>query len=324
MLAADVIESWNAVDDISKMPKVQLCSYCYGAKLRTMQQSPYSVYDESYEERLKYVAKGELIWFWFSVAIPVANNQNIVCGTSPVSTAPKPGEIMINSTLPILCKPEQIYTTRAGDTCDSIAVAKKVSAATLYHTNSNIPSCNSISPGLSICLPPSCKSTYSVGLNETCVAIAVAQGTTWMNIVSWNAGLDLLCSNIADSNPTWGSTICVTPPGGGFENSPGEPTLPGNGNTGGHGGAGNGYSEDQVNPPVGALVAKDTTKQCGQYIQASLGDDCARMILPAVVPMDLFIQVNPSLVSAYICTSKLQPGAWYCLHPSRSWTGSGG
>lgn len=37
------------------MPEEQLCSYCYGTKLRMMQQSPYSVYDELFAEMLGYV-----------------------------------------------------------------------------------------------------------------------------------------------------------------------------------------------------------------------------------------------------------------------------
>jgi hypothetical protein len=53
----DIIDGWATVDDITQMPTTQLCSYCYGAKLRMMQQSPYSAYDEIYEERLKYLVK---------------------------------------------------------------------------------------------------------------------------------------------------------------------------------------------------------------------------------------------------------------------------
>jgi hypothetical protein len=250
----------------------------------------------------------------------VANDQNKACGTYLTSTAPSVGGVMMNSTILLSCTPEQRYTTKVGDTCDSIALASKVSSATLYHTNPNVSQCDRISPGLSICLPPRCKSTYSVQRNETCVAIAVEQGTTWMNIVSWNAGLDPLCSNIAGAEPSWGSTICMTPPGGGFESAPGKAVSPGNGNTGGQGGSGNGYSEIKVDPPAGSLVAKNTTTECGRYVQAQVGDDCARMILQAVVPMDLFVQANPSLVSASDCTSKLQVGTWYCLHPVINWS----
>lgn len=43
------------------MPDAQLCSYCYGAKLRIMQQSPYSAYDELFAQALETVNKREVI-----------------------------------------------------------------------------------------------------------------------------------------------------------------------------------------------------------------------------------------------------------------------
>jgi hypothetical protein len=229
---------------------------------------------------------------------------------------------VMNSTVSTACASGKTYTAKAGDKCDSIALANKVSSATLYYINPSLQSCDSIPVGSSICLPQSCKETYSVKAGDTCVALAVDQGTTWMNIVSWNAGLDSLCSNIVGAKPSWGSTVCITPPGGGFEGKPGNTTRPGNGNTGRQGGSGDGYVDYKVDPPAGGIVAQGTTKKCGQYIQAKSGDECARMILQAVVPMDLFIQVNPSLVSASSCTSKLSANMWYCLHPMRYWNGT--
>lgn len=50
-----MIESWDPVDDISEMPEDELCSYCLGAKLRMMQESAYSAYDDLYAERLEYI-----------------------------------------------------------------------------------------------------------------------------------------------------------------------------------------------------------------------------------------------------------------------------
>ncbi len=41
------------------MPKNELCSYCYGEKLRLMQKSKYSAYDESFATMLEYVNKGK-------------------------------------------------------------------------------------------------------------------------------------------------------------------------------------------------------------------------------------------------------------------------
>ena len=40
------------------MPKDELCSYCFGTKLRMMRESPYSAYDELYASMLEHVNKG--------------------------------------------------------------------------------------------------------------------------------------------------------------------------------------------------------------------------------------------------------------------------
>jgi hypothetical protein len=59
-LAKDIIDSWDDYEDLDDMPKSELCSYCFGARLRMMQASAYSVYDELFAEMLKHVNKGKL------------------------------------------------------------------------------------------------------------------------------------------------------------------------------------------------------------------------------------------------------------------------
>lgn len=49
------MDSFEEVEEISDMPEDELCSYCHGARLRMMQSSPYSAYDDLYAEMLKYV-----------------------------------------------------------------------------------------------------------------------------------------------------------------------------------------------------------------------------------------------------------------------------
>lgn len=41
------------------MPEDELCSYCFGGRLRMMQSSPYSAYDEMYADMLEYVNEGK-------------------------------------------------------------------------------------------------------------------------------------------------------------------------------------------------------------------------------------------------------------------------
>jgi hypothetical protein len=56
----DVIDSWTPVDDIGAMPKDQLCSTCYKAKLAAMQLNAYGVYDaNNWKTRYGYVVKSE-------------------------------------------------------------------------------------------------------------------------------------------------------------------------------------------------------------------------------------------------------------------------
>lgn len=243
------------------------------------------------------------------------------CGVPQIATSPTAGGVDLNGTVSSICTSGKTYTTQTGDKCDSIALANKVSSSTLYYINPALRSCDNITAGLSLCLPPTCDVTYSVKPNDTCVAIGVDQGTTWTNIISWNAGLDSSCSNIVNAQPSWGSIICVTPPGGRFDGRLGNSTVPGNGNSGGQGGSGDGFADAIVSPPNGT-VAGGTTQKCGEYIQARAGDDCSKMINGQAVPINLFIQTNPSLESAASCTSKLQNGVWYCLHPIRFWNGT--
>lgn len=101
--------------------------------------------------------------------------------------------------------------------------------------------------------------------------------------------------------------------------TPTNSTLPpGNGNTGGQGGSGDGYADTITKPPAGT-VADGTTTRCGDYIQAHSGTGCAVMIAPFAMTMDLFLAINPSLKSVGECTSNLRDGVWYCLHPVRWW-----
>ncbi|KAI5455805.1 LysM domain protein [Mariannaea sp. PMI_226] len=301
----DIIESWGEFYDTSEMPKADLCSYCYGAKLRMMQQSPYSVYDDLFASDLEYVNKA--------------------CGvTGPITEPPNP--IHVNTTEPDQCASGKFYKTQPSDTCDTIALAQSVSAASLFYLNPNLLNCTSISAGTSLCLPDKCDSLHQIkDSTEDCVMVAIDAGTDWMSLVSWNLALDSRCSNFWATTPFWGRVICVSPPGGVPEDDDSddrhgddEGTV-GNGDLGGEGGSGDGYTDAIVKPPSGT-VAKGTTTKCGEYVQAQQGVGCPSMLSKKAVAMDLFLQVNPSLgKTAEECDSKLVTGYWYCLKPFRYW-----
>ncbi|KAL1617782.1 hypothetical protein SLS54_007561 [Diplodia seriata] len=227
------------------MPKEQLCSYCYGAKLLMMQQSPYSAYDENYADRLQYGAS--------------------TCGLPDIPTDPADGGIHVNGTDPATCISGNTYITASEDTCDSIATSNQVSSATLYYINPSLLSCESPGEGLTLCLPAACETLYTVQPNDNCSSIAASELISWRDIVSWNAGLDSMCTNIADSSPPWGSVICVSPPGGSFTEAPGNGNSTGNGDTGGPGGSGDGYSDTVTSAPSAA--------DCTYYETALTADD---------------------------------------------------
>ncbi|KAF7551417.1 hypothetical protein G7Z17_g5036 [Cylindrodendrum hubeiense] len=294
----DIIDSWGEFKSIEEMPKNQVCSYCFGAKLRMMQKSPYSAYDELFAEMLSYVNK----------------RCNVKSPTEPIN--PNTG----NDTMPETCDSSSIYITKTGDTCDTVALAKSVSAATLYYINPDLRDCSSIEAGVKLCLPKPCKTLYTAKENDDCVIVAINAGTSHMSLVDWNLSLDSQCTNIWGDSPSWGTVICVTPPGGEFEDKGAGTKRPnsGSGNLGGEGGSGDGYAKGVVAAPKGN-VAKDTTKLCGEYIQANSSVGCASMLISTTnaVPIDLFLKANPSLKTAAECDSNLVAGTWYCLRPAR-------
>lgn len=237
---------------------------------------------------------------------------------SPTTTLPEP--IQVNVTQPMDCGSKKMYTAGDGDTCDSIALANSISAATLYYQNPNLTNCSSIAAGLSLCLPEKCQTLYQVeSKDEDCVLVGVNAGTSWVNLVNWNLALDSRCSNLWSTTPFWGRVICVSPPGGDFiDPGTGGNGNVGNGDIGGEGGSGDGYADVIVDAPRGT-VAKGTTANCGRYVQAKPGVGCPSMLAKQAVPMNLFLKANPSLGTVAECDGKLVFGVWYCLNPVRYW-----
>ncbi|KFA54859.1 hypothetical protein S40293_10024 [Stachybotrys chartarum IBT 40293] len=264
------MDSFEDVEEISDMPREELCSYCFGARLRMMQSSPYSAYDDMYAYMLEFV------------------NQN--CNVnSPTQILPNP--VNINYTREERCEAERKYTVQNGDSCDSIAERHSVSGATLYYLNPELDNCTRPTVGLEICLPNQCERTYRVQSEEDdCVAVAIRRGATWNSIVDWNIGIDSRCSSLWSTSPFWGRVICVSPPGGEFVPPPPSDGTPGNGDIGGPGGSGDGYADVIVPPPEGGTVARGTTQQCRQYVQAEEGMGCEAILARSAVPMNLFLQ----------------------------------
>ena len=75
------------------------------------------------------------------------------CGLQGPTAIPKSVEIL-QPVEPPFCLSGKRYTTKPGDTCESVANSTSVSGATLYMGNQDlITNCADIPSGLSLCLP---------------------------------------------------------------------------------------------------------------------------------------------------------------------------
>lgn len=257
-------------------------------RLALLQEDAYSdVYNDDWQSTYEYVAQ--------ACNITVANfnaTQSVFNVTVPSETPN--------------CVSGNTYTTQPGDTCDSIALAHSVSAATMFYINANILNCSSILTGTTLCLPQSCASVYTVQANDTCSSIAANNGLLTQDVLSFNSQLNWNCTNLEDPNPYWGSTLCVSTPGGNYTGQALNTTV----STG----------DQVVDPPAGATVAAGTTTDCGAWFvnDVSLNLTCAQICLANEIAINLFTEANPSL-NKTTCDTDLVAGDAYCVNPLTGW-----
>lgn len=285
----DVIAAFPDVDDVMDLPIEDLCSYCNVQQLSLLQANAYS---DAYTEE----------WRLTYEAVALACNLT-VSDFDPVESA-------FNVTVPAVevdCISGNIYTTEEGDSCDSIAQAYRVSAATMFYINPNIVNCSSIWTGTDLCLPQTCSSIYIVQATDTCSTIASDYSLLTVDIINFNSQLNVNCSNLVDPVPYWGSTLCVSTPGGTYTGQPLNTTTD------------DSYSS-VVSPPVGSTVATGTTTDCGAWFenQANLNLTCAQISLSNRIAINMFTEANPSL-NKTTCDSNLVDGAAYCVAPLPGW-----
>ncbi|RDW90003.1 LysM peptidoglycan-binding domain-containing protein [Aspergillus mulundensis] len=286
----DQIASWNNFTTLEEIPSADLCSYCYVKKLELMQGDAYSdTYNADWESVYEYVAAACNLTVTDFNATTSAFNASV-----PTTTADS-------------CTSGDIYTANEGDTCDSIALAKGVSSATMYYINPGLVNCSDITAGTTLCLPLTCTNVYSVQTNDSCPSIAVANFITSTQLVNWNTELDAACSNLHSANPDWGSVLCVSPPGGTYTgqalNSTSDSDTP-----------------SAVSPPAGVNVAVGTTLDCGSWFvnTAALNYNCSSICLANSIAIHLFTEANPSL-NYTTCDADLVTGDAYCVDPLDGW-----
>ncbi|KAE8358058.1 hypothetical protein BDV27DRAFT_163928 [Aspergillus caelatus] len=146
-----------------------------------MQSTSYSIYDETYQSDLEFM--------------------NSKCDLSAPTDIPPPIEEPANPYANNLtfCASDTTYTTVSGDTWDNIALKHSVSSAALFIGNPNLFNCKDIPAGIELCLPFTCKPTYTLKDSDTCVSIEKSLGLGYAagyNVRKYNPWLTHDCSNL--------------------------------------------------------------------------------------------------------------------------------
>lgn len=292
-LAVDVLNSQTIVDSVRSMTIAEMCSYCFTNWLTTMQNSSYSAYDERFKSDLEIVQQE--------------------CGLDGSTDLPPPLYTSPPTPQPF-CLSNEIYTTQAGDTCDSIALYHSVASAAILLGNSNtFNNCSNIPVGTSICLPLSCQSTYNLQSNDTsCLRIEVDNSLFPGSLRAYNPWINFDCSNLQDASQNLGNVLCLSPQAGLYNstNSTTNPAIYPNFNTG--------YSDLVVSSPENATIANGTTIYCGVWYAVMADDTWAQICVQQSINWQLFTDVNPSL-SLSNCDSSLIVNTTYCVQPHFAW-----
>ena len=284
-----VIAGFPKVDGLSELPQSDLCSYCNIEQYAMMQADAYTEdYDEDAKASYEYIAKACHL---------NVDNFNATDSAFNVTGPETTGDVCVSGST---------YTTKEGDSCDSIALSEGVSAATLYYINSNIFDCHKIAAGTELCLPFTCSSLHKVRTGETCLDIAMDASIWKDDLITFNSQLNWNCTNLHDAEPFWGTVLCVSTPGGKYSSPPPD----------------NAHqpidSESPVDPPNGIPVADGTTDICSRWLAYGGSLDCTEICLKNKIAINLFTQVNPSL-NKKTCNADLVEGKAYCVEPAPGW-----
>ncbi|GIJ91455.1 hypothetical protein Asppvi_010421 [Aspergillus pseudoviridinutans] len=297
----DIIDAFTEVDSFEEMAHPELCSYCFVQKHRIMQASPYSYYqdaqDDFFQQRLKYIYSH--------------------CAGETGPTDKKSPQYQPVEQEPVPCFTEVTYTTKQGDTCDSIARTYSVASAALQAANPGlINNCTEVKPSQELCIPLTCEKLYILQPEDTCDSIETATGIGLDNLRVYNAWINYFCDNLQPTVWIHGRTLCLTPQAGFYNVTdpiPGVIVAPG-GRTG--------YTGTAKTPPSNATLAAGTTLACGKwYTVTAAGETCASICASTGITSDLFRQVNPSLMGSAVedCTGLLKVGSTYCVGPLWGW-----
>ncbi|EPE04207.1 hypothetical protein F503_04722 [Ophiostoma piceae UAMH 11346] len=287
----DVIDGFSESETLAGMPDSELCSECFTARVRMMQQSTYSIYNTVpwYQKALAEIQTR------CSLTIPLDVPE-------PLISVPNPGSF---------CVSDKFYTIKDSDTCDAIALANNVSSANVFYAAAAAGAtrgCSELPSGLEICLPLTC-ATYILSPTDDCFSASVIAGVD--DITRYNTWIDDGCDNLHEANATLGSVLCASPLGGTYVpgTATNTSTFPGSGIPI--------YSSVKVDPPAGATVDNRTTTECGKWYVAQPNDTCAYITTENTVGLSMFAGMNPSVNAtsgtANSCTASIVTGQAYCV-----------
>ncbi|RBR26167.1 uncharacterized protein FIESC28_01058 [Fusarium coffeatum] len=289
----DIIDEFSSPGDDESRPREELCHICYQRRFAVMQSSQYSIYNEYYKNKLEYIYK--------------------TCGRSgPTEILPplKPKQKELD-----FCLSGNYYTSKEGDTCDSISKEAGVSGALLYMGNQDdIANCREVPAGLKLCLPTACE-TYYVKKGDTCFTVESALGLRIDSIPKYNSWVNRDCTNLQGGTDFYGKTICVSPLGS-------KATIEGvlKASIVKHkSSSANGPVVLRTDPPKEAKVAEGTTLMCGDWHVVTKSDTCTSICKENdICEDDLMLAINPSLTEKK-CDESLVPGTALCVAPVSGW-----
>ncbi|KAI5235401.1 hypothetical protein E4T43_09300 [Aureobasidium subglaciale] len=110
------------------------------------------------------------------------------------------------------CETDYYHNSKEGDTCASIAKAYGVASYDLAYTNEGkINDCNSIPPGLTLCMPPACD-TYELQAGDTCHDLEIRFNITSPELLGYNGWINDDCSNLDTGRMNDGGIVCSSIP----------------------------------------------------------------------------------------------------------------
>ncbi|KAI8152690.1 hypothetical protein K4K49_003054 [Colletotrichum sp. SAR 10_70] len=173
------------------------------------------------------------------------------------------------------------YTVQPGDTCDSIATARKVSTNAVIRAAVTGPGCRNLVPGTQLCLPEAC-AQYRVKWDDSCEDILEAvPGLQAQHLLTWNPNISPLCTNLDDMV---GHLICVSPPGRTLADATAVPSGPPT------------TTQPPATPvPRPSNAKAESNERCAAWYEIRTGDYCQMISIKNSVELRDFFFLNPSV-----------------------------